>query len=768
MKKIILSALLAIFVVAAIAFAEFFPTVIVTGIGGRWVDTRAYSSIATAITAIGANERILIVVGEEAVGTLTIPINVHLKFLSNGSLAVATQLTLQTYDIDAGDHEIFSGAGDIDFASGSVVRSAWFADLDEALDVTSDDTLTMVISRAETLTADAAVGACVTLRWESPFIITDGGFTLSGLKKIEAGTYQIFSGAGDFDFLAGSIVHSSWFVDLRRAIAFSSDENVDLTILVDQPETIDTDTTLDRYQSLEVKKGCLITIETGDTLTINGELRAGPYHIFVGVGTGKVAGSPIVENTISEWWGALGDGITNDQAAVDTALTHWLQRTVKGEFQFLSGKNYLINTAISKTISSNIIGAWSINGYGSKITSGLATGYLFTFTCSTAGTTLRGLHIHGLIIAGSGNEDGILKIDGGITGKWFYRLALRDLNIEGFGGTGIYVTQSVFESSFDSVTCEAAAANTTGYGFHFHNDGGIVSSIDMTNCNTFYGKNGVYVQNTTGDVNIVGGTFNDAQEYGVYLANNFGSAVVNAHFENNWESAANLAAGQAGLYIVNSGSAIGCYGTTDSKQKYVVRLYVTAGKTSSIINGTAGGNTVKYAYIDGAANSSAIIIGDSTYDALASTVCAINRQGLNHRDNTTVSTAGVGEDDLQSYTVAADTMGFVGGFRIIAAGGKTGAGGNKTLKLHWGAVSYTFHAAANNTNDWRLEITIVNYENNAAIQRISWVGYDGATVLQGYEDGAQDTTGAITVKITGECINAGDTISQKIWLVERL
>ena len=72
--------------------------------------------------------------------------------------------------------------------------------------------------------------------------------------------------------------------------------------------------------------------------------------------------------------------------AIDKAMTHWLQRTNKGVFEFVSGKNYLVSSAISKTISSNIKGGWAINGYGSKITSGLSSGTLLTLTASGAGT----------------------------------------------------------------------------------------------------------------------------------------------------------------------------------------------------------------------------------------------------------------------------------------------------------------------------------------------------------------------------------------------
>ena len=111
-------------------------------------------------------------------------------------------------------------------------------------------------------------------------------------------------------------------------------------------------------------------------------------------------------------------------------------------------------------------------------------------------------------------------------------------------------------------------------------------------------------------------------------------------------------------------------------------------------------------------------------------------------------------------------MGDRGGLRITASGTKTGAGGNKTLKFFFGITSVTFHAAANSTNDWRFEAVIFNTATNAQV--ITWIGHDGATPLQGYDTAAIDTTADVIVKITGECANAGDTITQKIFSIERL
>jgi hypothetical protein len=103
--------------------------------------------------------------------------------------------------------------------------------------------------------------------------------------------------------------------------------------------------------------------------------------------------------------------------------------------------------------------------------------------------------------------------------------------------------------------------------------------------------------------------------------------------------------------------------------------------------------------------------------------------------------------------------------RFRASGAKAGANGNKTLKFHFDTKEITFHAAANDTNDWRFEATV---EHSAATsQKITWVGWNGTTMTQGYDTHNADLTGDVTVKITGECAHASDTIYQLTLEMER-
>jgi len=142
----------------------------------------------------------------------------------------------------------------------------------------------------------------------------------------------------------------------------------------------------------------------------------------------------------------------------------------------------------------------------------------------------------------------------------------------------------------------------------------------------------------------------------------------------------------------------------------------------------------------------------------------LDRRRLDGVENDDVSSSGTGEDDLNSFIVEADSLSTKGGLRILAAGTKTNANGNKTIKFTFGSTSVTVHAAANDTNDWRAEIDIFNTATGA--QRLTWKGYNGTTLLQGYDTMAEDSTADLELKFTGECAHASDTITQTMFIVQ--
>ena len=205
MKKIIFSALFAILVVATVALSNYFPDIIVTSPNGIWTDTRAYSNLNAAISAVGANVRDIYIVRQEVTAASTINANTHLRFFGSGSIANSAQLTINSTNISAGNRQIFTGAGDIDFAEGTVVRSSWFSNIERAFTLTVDDTVSLIVSEPQTITANSIVGDDVILKWESPGNILSPsiGITITIGKSANISAQpaqQIFAGNGSIEF----------------------------------------------------------------------------------------------------------------------------------------------------------------------------------------------------------------------------------------------------------------------------------------------------------------------------------------------------------------------------------------------------------------------------------------------------------------------------------------------------------------------------------------------------------------------------------------
>ena len=293
--------------------AEFFSDVIVTSPNGIWTDSRAYSTLNAAITAVGANQRTIVIANAHTVTALTVPANVTLKFERDGSITNSGQLTINTKNIIADDHQIFTGTGDIDFAQGTIVKSSWFSSIDTALSLTNDDTVTLLITKQATVHTNQSVGNNVTLKWDSQLMLgAAAGITVSNIGQVEAGLYQIFSGAGNFRFRDGTILNLYWFNNLRAAITHASTNK--LTLLVQGTHTVDLSDSIPSTLTTKMIQGGIFSISPGITLTMNGGIDAGDYQIFSGTGT--VAGLTGINEVNAIWFGT-----SYTQATIESALT---------------------------------------------------------------------------------------------------------------------------------------------------------------------------------------------------------------------------------------------------------------------------------------------------------------------------------------------------------------------------------------------------------------------------------------------------------------
>ena len=119
--------------------------------------------------------------------------------------------------------------------------------------------------------------------------------------------------------------------------------------------------------NLRLEKGSILAITSGVTLTINGSLEAGPYQIFRCIGTGNVSfGHGSIKEAYFRWWGAKGDGTSDDTAAIQAAFNAFAGKSgvLKGCYM----DNYRVETVTYTSGSVDIGYNLTVDGQGAQFT----------------------------------------------------------------------------------------------------------------------------------------------------------------------------------------------------------------------------------------------------------------------------------------------------------------------------------------------------------------------------------------------------------------
>lgn len=136
--------------------------------------------------------------------------------------------------------------------------------------------------------------------------------------------------------------------------------------------------------TLWFSNGADLSIRTGETVTINGPIDAGLYQIFSGLGT--VSGLSRTIEVLPEWWGAVGDGTTNDSASIQKCID--TASVIKFRpVQYKIGTK--INIPQSKVL--NIIGT-GLKKTEFVVAAGI-TGFQYARAVSTVGSVVKFINI---------------------------------------------------------------------------------------------------------------------------------------------------------------------------------------------------------------------------------------------------------------------------------------------------------------------------------------------------------------------------------------
>lgn len=399
-------------------------------------------------------------------------------------------------------------------------------------------------------------------------------------------------------------------------------------------------------------------------------------------------------------------------------------------------------------------------------------------TCTTAAvngfeasSALNGVSLDGFQLVGTnaanGAEDGI-HIAGDASGG-FPKLVLRNLLVKQWGNIGVYLS-NCFDAAIENVN----ASSNKSHGFH------LVSCFSASGQKNVAYQNlghGFYIQSAAGS--LFTGTAQENYKNGWHVESAQGCTFATYMEQNGWSTATDTEKAQfflsqrAGGYQVSSGNKINVFGlggagstTPTMESKYGV--YFDFGKNNEV-NGSLGGHLNSDVYLS--SNSSDNVIGTVEYltGLTSDTPTWVTNNGVNRVPvklyysvaDAGTGNVGVGEDNLKTYALPANTL-FMNqqAIEIIAWGTTAANGNNKTLKLYFGSTQLvTTGAVAANSKDWELRAVVVRLSNTSQ-QSIARGNFNGVSLASDLTVPGETLSGAVTIKCTGEATSNDDIVQR--------
>lgn len=270
-------------------------------------------------------------------------------------------------------------------------------------------------------------------------------------------------------------------------------------------------------------------------------------------------------------FGAVGDGVADDTAALQAALNAAFDPNpaAPGVLVIPPGV-YKVTRTLRVTMRANSGRQRRVSAYGARLQSALTDGAHVMHLQSAAYwhfIVLEGLSIHG---SGSDGHGIYLEADDPIHA--LYNLCLRDLAVTGCGGDGGRLYGNVFESQIVNCAFHGNAGN--GATLEHSLRGGVLSSIQIFGC-AFddNGGHGAEIVRSY-DVGFHGCTFGRNGRFGLLAANGC-ELLQDCRFDDNHRAAYDFDNGGAGIGLRRYATLVGCTGHSTKTQTHLIDADLT-------------------------------------------------------------------------------------------------------------------------------------------------------------------------------------------------
>jgi len=351
----------------------------------------------------------------------------------------------------------------------------------------------------------------------------------------------------------------SEYLDLATAVS-DLGTTVDVTLVIDRAESLAADLIVTSNIHMDHLSGAVITTN-GYTMTIQGPVTAGNYQIYSAASGEVVFASGATEKVYLEWWGAVGDGSTDDSTHVSKAITatadtgieiHLMPKTyIMGDIDFAGTGAAVPGTAGPIFVGHGDNSQWAdVNAKGGTIFKAVAgADYLFKFGDATNYVN-RG-SFKNMALDGNGNASGGIYLLGG---NFFH---FENVVFNEF-------TWAIIPQLADRLTMTKCTFYSNTYAFYYDEDVqvGIVTSSGISLVDIHHRSND-YNLYSDGDrvsfqFDIRGGYWSSANIADVYLTG--GAEAITFHgvnFENTTNGSVSTKAAYFQIGQVHGGTHIG-------------------------------------------------------------------------------------------------------------------------------------------------------------------------------------------------------------------